>query len=258
MIFALINFALALFMTWLAIFLDSKTGNEGKNPVISLNVFLALSCAGMGLTIFAAHGAPARLILFFAEVTLFLFGLYSLYFSVYCIFYPASERKVLAQILLVGGAIWCAWAVFFHITGVTVTNFVGLRIDSMSLFDGGLATMLPYNWFTFYCIIIFLVVPFFSMLVMLLRSENREGKLDHQKSILNALALIAAWGSVILIGKASKRVPMFSSLILIPYVLAQWILVRSTLVDFLYDFLSLVGFAVKSVICYILPALFAG
>ncbi|MDY6398011.1 MAG: SpoIIE family protein phosphatase [Treponema sp.] len=258
MIFALINFALAMFMTWLAIFLDSKTGNEGKNPVISLNVFLALACGAMGLTIFAAHGAPARLVVFFAELTLFLFGLYSLYFSVYCVFYPTTEKKFLAQILSIGGAIWCAWAVFFHVTNVTVTNFVGVRVDSVSLFKGNLAVLFPYNWFTFYCMIIVFVMPFFSMLILLLRSENREGRLDHQKSIMNALSLITAWIMFGLVFRATKRVPMFSALILVPYVLAQWILVRSTLVDFLYDFLSIVGFGAKAVLCYIFPALVSG
>ena len=258
MIFALINFALAMFMTWLAIFLDSKTGNEGKNPVISLNVFLALACAAMGLTIFAAHGAPARLVVFFAELTLFLFGLYSLYFSVYCVFYPTTEKKFLAQILSIGGAIWCAWAVFFHVTNVTVTNFVGVRVDSVSLFKGNLAVLFPYNWFTFYCMIIVFVMPFFSMLILLLRSENREGRLDHQKSIMNALSLITAWIMFGLVFRATKRVPMFSALILVPYVLAQWILVRATLVDFLYDFLSIVGFGAKAVLCYIFPALVSG
>lgn len=258
MIFALINFALAMFMTWLAIFLDSKTGNEGKNPVISLNVFLALACGAMGLTIFAAHGAPARLVVFFAELTLFLFGLYSLYFSVYCVFYPTTEKKFLAQILSIGGAIWCAWAVFFHVTNVTVTNFVGVRVDSVSLFKGNLAVLFPYNWFTFYCMIIVFVMPFFSMLILLLRSENREGRLDHQKSIMNALSLITAWIMFGLVFRATKRVPMFSALILVPYVLAQWILVRATLVDFLYDFLSIVGFGAKAVLCYIFPALVSG
>lgn len=258
MIFALINFALAMFMTWLAIFLDSKTGNEGKNPVISLNVFLALACGAMGLTIFAAHGAPARLVVFFAELTLFLFGLYSLYFSVYCVFYPTTEKKFLAQILSIGGAIWCAWAVFFHVTNVTVTNFVGVRVDSVSLFKGNLAVLFPYNWFTFYCMIIVFVMPFFSMLILLLRSENREGRLDHQKSIMNALSLITAWIMFGLVFRATKRVPMFSALILVPYVLGQWILVRATLVDFLYDFLSIVGFGAKAVLCYIFPALVSG
>lgn len=258
MIFALINFALAMFMTWLAVFLDSKTGNEGKNPVISLNVFLALACGAMGLTIFAAHGAPARLVVFFAELTLFLLGLYSLYFSVYCIFYPTTEKKFIAQILSIAGAIWCAWAVFFHVTNVTVTSFVGVRVDSVSLFKGNLAALFPYNWFTFYCTIIIFVMPFFSMLILLLRSENREGRLDHQKSIMNAISLISAWIMFALIYRATKRVPMFSGLILIPYVLAQWILVRSTLVDFLYDFLSMVGFGAKALLCYIFPALISG
>ena len=258
MIFALINFAFALFMTWLAIFLDSRTGNEGKTPVISLNVFLALSCASMGLTVLVAQGAPIRLVLFFGELTYFIFGLYSLYFSVYCVFYPTIERKGITQILTLVGAIWCAWAVFFHFTGATVTNFVGLRIDSESLFKNGLASILPYNWFNFYFVVIAFVIPFFAMLVLLLRSENREGRLDHQKSIMNAFALIAAWVSLGLIFIASKRVPMFSTLIFIPYVLAQWILVRATLIDFLYDFLSVIGFALRSLICYIFPALVSG
>lgn len=258
MVFAIINIAFTLFMTWLAVFLDSKTGNEGKNPVISLNVFLALACATMGLTVFASHGAPERLVFFFAELAYFLFGLYSCYFSVYCIFYPSIEKKFMAQILSVVAAVWCAWAVFFHFTGVTITNFVGIRVESVSLFKGELANILPYNWFTFYCAIVFFVVPFFAMLVLLLRSESREGKLDHQKAIMNAGALISAWIAAGCIEMATRRVPMFSTLFLVPYILAQWILLRATLVDFLYDIFTVIGFVVKGVICFIFPALVTG
>ncbi|MBQ9623936.1 MAG: hypothetical protein IJR39_11475, partial [Treponema sp.] len=141
MIFALINIAFALFMTWLAIFIDAKTGNEGKNPVISLNVFLALACGAMGLTIISSTTAPERLTTFFADLTYILFGVYSINFSVYFVFYPMIEKKIIAQMLSLAGSIWCAWAVFFHFTGVTVTNFVGLRIESVSLFFGNLETL---------------------------------------------------------------------------------------------------------------------
>lgn len=258
MVFAIINLAFAGFMTWLAIFLDSKTGNEGKNPVISLNVFLALTCGAMGLTLLSAQGAPERLTMFFTEITYFLLGLYSMYFSVYCIFYPTLERKFIAQILAIGGGIWCAWAVFFHFTGVTITDFVGVRIESMSLFIGKLAALFPYNWFNFYCTIIFYIIPFFSMLILLLKSENREGRLDHQKAIMHALALIVAWVATFLIQAATKRVPMFSALILAPYVLAQWIIIRATIVDYLYDFYSALGFLLKGIVCYIAPSLIVG
>ena len=258
MIFALINIAFALFMTWLAIFIDAKTGNEGKNPVISLNVFLALACGAMGLTIFSASAAPERLTTFFADLTYILFGVYSVNFSVYFVFYPMFEKKVIAQIISLAGSIWCAWAVFFHFTGVTVTNFVGLRIESVSLFFGNLESIFPYNWFQFYMAIISFVIPFFAVIIMLLRAENREGKLDHQKSIMNAMALIMAWGACGLIYIACDRVAMFSTLFLVPYILAQWILARSTLVDFLYDLFSMVGFVLKGIICFIFPALIIG
>ncbi|MBQ9205382.1 MAG: serine/threonine-protein phosphatase [Treponema sp.] len=258
MIFAVINIAFALFMTWLAIFVDARTGNEGKNPVISLNVFLALACGAMGLTVLASVGAPVRISTFFANLTYILFGIYSVHFAVYNIFYPEIERGAVAQVLTIVGSIWCIWAVFFHFTGVVVTNFVGVRIDSISLFMDEYATLFPYNWFQFYCAIVFFVLPFFSVIIMLLRSENREGRLDHQKSILNAFALVAAWIALGCIQIATNRVAMFSTLFLVPYVLAQWIIVRATLVDFLYDLFSTIGFFLKGIICYIFPALIIG
>ena len=92
MIYALINIAFALFLAWLAIFVDSKTGNEGKNPVISLNVLLALACGSLGLTVFAAAAMPERMTTFLANLTYIIFGIYCVHFSVYCIFYPMLEK----------------------------------------------------------------------------------------------------------------------------------------------------------------------
>ena len=258
MIYAFINIAFALFMTWLAIFVDAKTGNEGKNPVISLNVFLALACGSMGLTILSSIGAPERLTTFFANLTYILFGMYSVNYAVYNIFYPAVERPFIAQALSIAGAVWCAWAVFFHFTGVVVTDFVGFRIESISLFMDEYSVIFPYNWFNFYCVIIFFVLPFFSVLTMLLRSENREGRLDHQKAILNGLSIISAWVALGLIHIATDRVAMFSTLFLIPFVLAQWIVVRATVIDFLYDAFSLIGFFLKGIVCYVFPATVIG
>ena len=258
MIYALINIAFALFMTWLAIFVDAKTGNEGKSPVISLNVFLALSCGLMGLTIFASIGAPERLTTFFANLTYIMFGVYSVYYAVYNIFYPEIERSFVAQVLGIAGSVWCIWAVFFHFTGVVVTNFVGIRIESMSLFMGDLSVAFPYNWFQLYSLLVFFVIPFFSVIIMLLRAENREGRLDHQKSIMNAASLLFAWATLGLIYLATNRVAMFSTLFLVPYVLAQWIVVRATIVDILYDMYSSIGFVLKGLVCYAFPALIIG
>ncbi len=258
MIYGFINVAFALFMTWLAIFVDSKTGNEGKHPVISLNVFLALACGAMGLTIFSAYGAPERLTTFFAELTYILAGIYSINLAVYFIFYPNTEKNAVAQLLSISGDIWCIWAVFFHFTGVTVTGYTGLRIESVSLFMHSLATIFPYNWFDFYRLIVLFVIPFFAVIIMLLRAENRDGRLDHQKSILNASALLASWLALALVNVATDRVALFSTFFLVPYVLAQWIIVRAVLVDFLYDVFSMVGFVLKGVICYFFPALLVG
>ncbi|WP_407427196.1 hypothetical protein, partial [Treponema sp.] len=213
MIYAFVNIAFALFLGWMAFFVDTKTGNEGKNPVISLNVLLALACGAVGLTILVAFsGIPERVSFFFGSLAFIFFGMYSVSFAVYCIFYPAIERPAVAQLLTWGGWIWCVWAVFFHFTGVIASSFIGFRVESISLFMGNLAAAFPYNWYDFYSVIVFFVLPFFSVIIMLLRSENRDSRLDHQKTVMNTIGLVLAWLCLALISLAYNRVAMFSSL----------------------------------------------
>lgn len=258
MIFAVLNVAFALFLLWLAAYTDNKTGNEGNSPVIGLNLFLAATCACLAVCIFTFGRVPTRFTVFMGRAVYVLFGVYIIDYSIYCILFPIVKRNVVINAIRIAGAIWCIWAVFFHFTGILVTNIIGLRVESTSLFYGNLSRLLPYNWFDFYRAVIFVVVPFFSIIVMLLRSENREGRLDHQKTILNAVACILGWGGWWLVSKASGRVPMFSALFLAPFVLAQWVLFRAAVIDFLYDFSTLVGFVLKGIVCYIIPSVVVG
>lgn len=258
MIFAVLNVAFALFLFWLAAYTDSKTGNEGNSPVIGLNVFLAITCACLAFCIFTFGRVPFRLTVFIGRMVYVLFGAYIIDYSIYCILFPRVRRNIIVNAVRIAGWVWCVWAVFFHFTGITVTSFIGLRVESTSLFYGSLSRLLPYNWFDFYRAVIFVTVPFFSIIIMLLRSENREGRLDHQKTALNAFAFILGWGGLWLVSKASGRVPMFSALFLAPFVLAQWVLFRAAVIDFLYDFSTLLGFLLKGLVCYILPSIIVG
>lgn len=258
MIFAVLNVAFALFLFWLAAYTDSKTGNEGNSPVISLNLFLAATCACLAVCIFTFGKVPPRLTLFLGRAVYVLFGIYIIDYCIYCVLFPMVKRNVIVNAIRIAGAVWCVWAVFFHFTGFIVTSFIGLRVEATSLFYGNLSRLLPYNWFDFYMAVIFLVLPFFSIIIMLLRSENREGRLDHQKTALNAVAFVLGWGGLWLVSKASGRVPMFSALFLAPFVLAQWVLFRAAVIDFLYDFSTLFGFVLKGLVCYILPSIAVG
>ncbi|MBQ0050781.1 MAG: serine/threonine-protein phosphatase [Treponema sp.] len=258
MIYAVLNIAFTLFLSWLALYTDSKTGGEGSSPVISLNVLLAAACGVLSVTIATSGTAPSSFTSVMGELVYALFGIYIINFSIYCIMYPLVERNLFIRLAGIGGSVWCVWAVFFHFTGVTVTNFIGLNVESMSIFYGNLSRLLPYNWFDLYRAIIFVVVPAFAILIMLLRSETREGRLDHQKTILNAIACFLGWAGLFVISKANNRVAMFSTLFMAPFVLAQWVVVRAIVINFLYDINSIGAFFVRGFACYIIPAIIAG
>ncbi len=259
MIYAFLNLLFVIFLSWLAIFTDRKTGSEGTSPVVYLNLVLDAACAVMAVAIFASQSAaPERLAFFLSELVYFLMGIYLVQLSIYFVLYPSVDRGIVSQIINWAAIIWGIWIIFFHFTGITITNFIGLHVESRSLFLGNLANLFPYSYFEFYQAIIFYTVPFFAVLIMLLRSENRDSKLDHEKSVLNTVSLLLIWFGMAVIKRASVRVPMFSTLILLPFVFAQWVLVRSVLINFLYDILSLFGFIIQIVTGYIIPAIFVG
>ncbi len=259
MIYAVINILFVIFLSWLAIFTDRKTGSEGTSPVVYLNLILDAACGIMAVAILLSNsGAPERLSFFLCEMVYFLMGIYVVQLSIYYVLYPSVERGLIPTAVNWGALIWCIWIIFFHFTGITITNFIGMRVESKSLFLGNLANLFPYSYFEFYQAIVFYTVPFFAVLIMLLRSENRESKLDHEKAMLNSISIILIWVGMAIIKRASIRVPMFSTLVLLPFVFAQWILVRSVLINFLYDILSTFGFFIQLFAGYIVPAIFVG
>lgn len=258
MVYAVLNIVFAIFLTWLAIFTDRKTGSEGSSPVVSLNAILAVACGIMAFAIITSRGAPERLTFFLGEMIYLLIGMYIVHFCIYAILYPYLERSFTVQVIGWAADIWCLWAVFFHFTGITITNFIGFRIEAKSLFLGNLSNIFPYNWINFYEAVVFYALPFFSVIIMLLRSENRESKLDHQKTVMNAFALVLIWTGLFFLSLAQLRVPMFSTLLLVPFVLAQWVLVRSAIINFLYDVLFFFGSILKGIVVYIIPAIIVG
>lgn len=257
MIYSIINFSFAIFLVWLSYFTDKKTNAVG-NPLVFMATLLAVCTGVMGFTVFSAGLFPERFVYFLGQVSLFMIGVYSVRFSSYCVSYPEIERKTPVKVLEWIFIAIAAWIAFTQITAVNITKFLGFRVDAKSIFTGLLTNYFPYSWYDVFRAFYLYVLPGLSVIIMLLRSENRTSRLDHQKSVLNMVSLVVCWLVLLLIRNASERVPLFSTLFMAGLVLAHGILVKSALQNFLYDWYSAVGISVTFVLGYLIPAVFIG
>jgi len=259
MVYGILNFVLAALILWLSFYSDKKMGKEGLNPIITMNSYLAMACTLMGLAvIFSVSNAPERLTTFLGKCMYLTMGMYAINYCVYCIMFPSFERPLGVRIVIWVGYVFCAWLLFAKIYAVNITSFLGIRVDAKSLFTGRLTNYFPYSWYNFYEFFMVFVLPGLSALIMLLRSENRTSRLDHQKTIITSIGIVLSWICLELILFASRRVALFSSMCLSGFVLAQAILIMALTQNFLYELRSILGFFLKGLVSYVIPAFIVG
>lgn len=92
------------------------------------------------------------------------------------------------------------------------------KVYSGYAFSGGLAQLLPFTWFVFYCVIFIIILPFLSSLIVLIRAENTKSKLIRQNLHTIALGFMSMWVVYALLQLGNSFQPMFSSLIMLCFV----------------------------------------
>lgn len=258
MVYIFLNVIIAGFLIWFSYYIDRKTGEQDRNPLVAMNLLLAIVCFGMASTVLASFYAPQRLTEFLGRVVLIIVGWYSLEFCTYCIFFPSYDRPVVAKVikyaLLIGVLALC----FHFIAAIDVTSFLGFHITSVPLFTGDIANYLPYTWFDLYRIVLFVFFPLMSVIIMLLRSEMKEARLEHQKVILNLVGCISCWITLLLLQRAAGRVPLFYTLFPVAMLLLHAIVVHAAVQNVLYDWHSLSGVILRFLFCFMLPAALVG
>ncbi len=260
MIYGVLNLVFAALLMWLSYYTYRRMGEQVvANPILTMNSFLAVACASVSFAIMLSiSSAPERLTFFFGRCTYLFLGFYIIEFCIYCCFFPSFERHISVKIAKYIAFIFCFWLIFSQFTAVNITTFLGLRVDAKSIFTGRFTNLFPFSWYDFYNAVIIFALPTLCAIIMLLRSENRESRLDHQKTIITTISMILGWISLYFVKLASYRVPLFSSIMLLSFVFAQSVLVQAAVQNLLYDLWSAFGFFSKGFVCYIIPSVFVG
>lgn len=258
MVYVVLNVIIGGFLIWYSYHIDQKLEDQRNNPFAMLNGLLAVLAFVMAATVFSCKYAPPRLAEFCGRVALVVMAWYSLEFCAYCVFFPSAARPVAAKVGEYGLLALCVACVFHFITAVDVTEYLGIHVTALPLFSSDLNQYVPFSWYDFYKFMLMIVFPVVSVLIMLLRSEAREARLDHQKTILNAATLVVFWIAMYVLGTATERVPLFETLFPAAFLLVNVMLVQVAMQNLLYDGIAVLGIVLRFLLCYLLPAAIIG
>lgn len=259
MIFVVLNLVMAAFAVGLAFYIDRQsTKNSEDSPLIAMSVWMAGAFVFMAFCVWGALNAVDRLPLLFIRLSLICLASYSIELCLYFVFFPSYDRPVSVTVIKWGAMILSAWFCFTQISDITITSFLGLKIDSKPLFAGRLTNYFPITSYDLFYNAVIFGFPALSSLIMILRAENREDRLNMQKVIMNCLGMVSGWIAIIVIGKACKRVPMFSTLTFTGLGFIQGFLSYNSRQNFLYDFKYTVGVIISFTVSYLVPAFIIG
>jgi len=260
MIYIILNLAIVVFMLGLANWTSKKIEFEIEhNPLNTLTYLLGLTALLMTLTIGLTFGnVRSQIILIVGQLTFLSFGLYSLEFSLYMILFPSFKRPKTLRFIEIILAAFLIQIIFGRFTGVVISNRLGLVVHADPVFTGSLTNYFPYDWYDFFKGLYLFGIPLLSVIIMLLRAETKTGRLDHQKAVVNAIAAILDWALLFILDKASGRVPMFMTFAVLAFAVGQVIIVRTAVLNEIYDFMTLLGMVVTFILCYMIPAVFIG
>lgn len=258
MIYTIINAVLVIFLIWFSYYTADKMKLEERNPLITMEFYLMALTAIASLTTLSAIIAPERLTLFLGRMLLIVQAAYMIDFCVFCLCYPSlqwNKALVTAKWILSIVVILMAFRLFLSIR---VSDYLGLSVMALPLFTGNLTNYLNYTWYDFYRSMFLYTLPLLSALIMLLRSEAKENRLEYQRAVLNTAGLLFFWFFLYVLRRASERVPMFSMFFPIGLITMHAILVRSSVQNRLYNALSVLGAILKFFLCFVLPAMIVG
>ena len=266
MVFLFINIIACATLVWASFNIDTRYGiHKSTHPLINLVLLCATLIGLMALVMVLCFWAPEKLSLVVGRLVFMLMMWFSLYVCDYLIQFPEFKRN--RTIIIIEWVLnLSVFVIFFFVPGafasLTITPEGQYAIESSKAFGGAFGSFLPISWFTFISALYLVLIPFVTVIVTLVRSENLKSALDRQRMRVNSLGVATVWVALFVISIAARFVPLMRTLVMLCFVPEVLLLVRAACAHEIVDirtfgrgllrviFMSLIPAAVAGVTCY--------
>ena len=260
MIYMLLNIVLCVVLIWASFSIDTRNGVQNNNHVINLVLFLATILGVTAVCMIAGFWAPRQLAQVLARVQMVLVAWYSVQTCIYLMGLPSHKKNTAVTIIQWVFDLIAVYVVFIarNASKDALFSTDGFVITSSPAFSGKLGEFLPITWFQFYQLFYFVVLPLVSLLMVLVKAEVLNSKLDRQRLQMDGLAVLAFWVTYVLLMLATKVQPMISTMMSIAFIVEILVFIRAASLDATWDFKAVVRTVVPFILKFVIPGALVG
>lgn len=222
MFFMILTAVIGVLLILFAFSFDNTNGSRFNNPFVNMIMFVsALFFLGAFVQFFTIISAPRPFVLLIARLKYVLMAWVSTGLCKIAMTYESDKPHPVLNVVkwMINVA---AFIVIFVVNGgfrdliIEPDNYY--KVYSGYAFSGGLGQLIPFTWFTLYCVVFIIVLPFLSSLIVLIRAENTSSRLIRQNLHTIALGFMSMWVVYALLQLGNRFQPMFTSLYMLSFV----------------------------------------
>uniref|UniRef100_UPI00298E4811 PP2C family protein-serine/threonine phosphatase n=1 Tax=Treponema sp. TaxID=166 RepID=UPI00298E4811 len=250
MIYVILNAALAAYLVWTSMNVNTK--NQGaESSMINTLLLDASAAVVMFLSVLSVYHGPEKISILLDHLVLFLVA--AIYTEISMMLVSVSKRRksVSATVLKVIFLILAAYVAFFkiHISDASV-----FEMKSDLILSGAAASAFPITWLQIFIVCYVFVLPIFGFLILILTGENFNSRLLVQRALMCIGAVAFGWAGLALVYYIAEMLPMMRSLFMYIIAVMSIMIMNTVTQDKIYDGGMLVSAVLSMLIKYIAPA----
>ena len=249
MVYVFINAVFAVMMLRLSLSVDAGN-SKNETSIVNLTLLSAAFAFLMGIITLVVLKGPQNLAVFLEHSELFLIGLFYTFVGMCFLRFVFEKNSFISFLQFV----FVALALFISAMKISVDDYRKLSFVAESVFPQAADGTIKFTWLDLYYAIFIFLVPGFSLLILMVYTENARMWPLFQRSVFFAGALVLSWIGFLALLFGAVYVPLIISLSPIVICLVAVILVRSSACKKLYTAQMLIHNLFRMIMEFALPA----
>lgn len=249
MVYVLIDAIFAVMMLRLSLSVDAGN-SKNETSIVNLTLLSAVFAFLMGIITLVVLKGPQNLAVFLEHSELFLIGLFYTFVGMCFLRFVFEKNSFISFLQFV----FVALALFISAMKISVDDYRKLSFVAESVFPQAADGAIKFTWLDLYYAIFIFLVPGFSLLILMVYTENARMWPLFQRSVFFAGALVLSWIGFFALLFGAVYVPLIISLSPIVICLVAVILVRSSACKKLYTAQMLIHNLFRMIMEFALPA----
>lgn len=208
MIFIILNAALAAYLIWASLNVNTKKKNY-ESRIINTLLYSAIATFSMMVVLICINYRLERIIILLDHLQIFLIA--ALFIEISLFFITCTKEKI-TKVDFVVKVLLLLLAAFISFSKIDIEQPYEFAFNSTFIFKGLMAQRFPITWLQFYIGFFIFLLPVFSFIIMLLNAENNNSKVMIQSSLLCFCCVVFAWIGLTMLYYISNMLPMMRSL----------------------------------------------